>query len=117
MRTMINMLPASFRRQQIAAEPRGAVDDDHRRRARHGWGWHWIEMREQTHLSQQLEVLSREHAPTQTMLKQLVDMRQQLKELHAARIGGQRTGNTAKCAHAAGRDQRHGSENRRGGCA
>ena len=33
------------------------------------------------HLSQQLEVLSREHAPTQTMLKQLVDMRQQLKEL------------------------------------
>ena len=82
MRTMINILPASYRRQQIV-----------RNRAVQwitiiavvlatGWAWHWLEMREQTHLSQQLEVLSREHAPTQTMLKQVVDMRKQLKELH-----------------------------------
>jgi Tfp pilus assembly protein PilN len=46
-----------------------------------GWGWHWYEMREDRQLIQQLETLSREHAPTQAMLKQLVDMRQQLKEL------------------------------------
>ena len=81
MRTMINILPASYRRQQIG-----------RNRAVQwitiiavvlgtGWAWHWNEMREQTHLSQRLEVLSREHAPTQTMLKQIVDMRKQLKEL------------------------------------
>jgi hypothetical protein len=78
---MINILPASFRRQQIA-----------RKRAVQwvsimavvlgmGWCWHGIEMREQVRLTEELEVLSREHAPTQTMLKQVVDMRRQLKEL------------------------------------
>jgi Tfp pilus assembly protein PilN len=46
-----------------------------------GWGWHWYEMREDRQLTQQLETLSREHAPTQAMLKQLVQMRNQLKEL------------------------------------
>lgn len=81
MRTAINLLPASFRRQQIL-----------RRRVVQwtsiisavlitGWGWHWYEMREDRQLTQQLETLSREHAPTQAMLKQLVDMRKQLKEL------------------------------------
>jgi len=81
MRTMINILPASYRRQQIV-------------RARcvqwatiiaialvTGWGWHWLEMREYRQLSQQLDVLSREHAPTRTMLQHVVDMRKQLKEL------------------------------------
>lgn len=81
MRTTINILPASYRRQQII-----------RNRAMQwttiivavlatGWIWHWLEMREHTYLSQRLEVLSREHAPTRMMLKQLVDMRHQLKEL------------------------------------
>jgi Tfp pilus assembly protein PilN len=46
-----------------------------------GSAWHWYESREYALLAQQLEVLSREHAPTQTMLKQLVDMRQKLDEL------------------------------------
>lgn len=81
MRTMINMLPNTYRRQQMA-----------RNRATQwataiavvlviGWAWHWLEMREQALLTQQLDVLSREHAPTRTMLKQVVDMRRQLKEL------------------------------------
>lgn len=81
MRTAINLLPQSFRRQQIL-----------RKRAMQwasiisavlvmGCGWHWYEMREDRKLLQQLETLSREHAPTQAMLKQLVEMRQQLKEL------------------------------------
>lgn len=81
MRTMINILPASYRRQQIVrnrvvqwSSIIGCV-------LLTGWVWHWHEMRQHTYLSQQLDVLSREHAPTQTMLKQLVDMRQQLKEL------------------------------------
>ena len=82
MRTMVNILPASYRRQQMIrnrcvqwASIIAAVLVT-------GWGWHWLEMREQAHLTQQLDVLSREHAPTQTMLKQVVDMRRQLKELH-----------------------------------
>jgi Tfp pilus assembly protein PilN len=81
MRTAINLLPQSFRRQQVL-----------RRRAVQwstiisavlvmGWGWHWFEMREDRQLLQQFETLTHEHAPTQAMLKQLVEMRQQLKEL------------------------------------
>src|SRR4029078_4623541 len=81
MTTMINILPASYRRQQIA-----------RKRAIQwvsimavvlgtGWWWHWSAMGGDIQLSQELEVLSREHEPTQTMLKQVVDMRKQLKEL------------------------------------
>jgi Tfp pilus assembly protein PilN len=78
---MVNMLPASYRRQQIL-------------RSRllqwgtmivivlvGGWMWHWLEMRQHIQLTQRLDVLSRENAPTQTMLKQVVDMRRQLKEL------------------------------------
>lgn len=86
MRAMINLLPASYRRQQIV-----------RRRAIQwtaivcavvvvGWGWHWFERREVLVLSQQLDSLEREHAPTKSMLKQLVDMRQQLEELHQQEI-------------------------------
>ena len=81
MKTMVNLLPPLFRRQQIV-----------RKRAIQwmsiisavlvtGWGWHWYEMRENKQLSKQLETLSREHAPTQKMLKQLVSMRKQLVEL------------------------------------
>ena len=81
MRNMINLLPVSYRRQQVV-----------RKRAIQwtsvvcavvliGWGWHWHERREVLALSQQLESLQREHAPTKTMLKQLVDMRHKLDEL------------------------------------
>jgi Tfp pilus assembly protein PilN len=46
-----------------------------------GWTWHWYERREDIALSQQLESLEREQAPTQTMLKQLVTMRKELDDL------------------------------------
>src|SRR5215212_47478 len=81
MRTMINLLPQSFRRQQILrkrlvqwAMIMSAVLVT-------GWGWHWYEMSEDRQLIRQLETLSREHAPTQAMLKQLMEMRQQLVTL------------------------------------
>jgi hypothetical protein len=81
MRTRINLLPIAYRRQQIV-----------RRRVVQwtsvvcavvalGWAWHWFEKREQLTLAQELESLEREHAPTKTMLRQLVDMRKQLDEL------------------------------------
>lgn len=78
---MINLLPMSFRRKQMA-----------RKRAIQwmavicavfvaGWISHWFELREQRVLAQQLEVLSREHRPTQSMLKQLMKMRHRLVTL------------------------------------
>jgi hypothetical protein len=81
MKTRINLLPASCLRQQVL-----------RRRAVQwsslmsvvlvsGWAWHWYEMREDRTLAQQLEVLEREHAPTQRMIRQLVDMRAKLEQL------------------------------------
>lgn len=78
---MINILPASYRRQQIIRNRVVQWTTIVMAVLAIGWVWHWLEMREQTYLSQRLEVLSREHAPTQMMLKQLVDMRHQLKEL------------------------------------
>jgi Tfp pilus assembly protein PilN len=78
---MINILPASYRHQQMLRNRAlqwtsiiGAVLIG-------GWVWHWLEMREHIHLTQRLDVLSREHAPTQTMLRQVVEMRRQLKDL------------------------------------
>jgi Tfp pilus assembly protein PilN len=81
MRTMVNLLPVSFRRQQMA-----------RKRATQwmvvmcvvlvcGWALHRLELREQTALEQQLDILSREHRPTQSMLKQLMKMRHRLVSL------------------------------------
>jgi Tfp pilus assembly protein PilN len=81
MKTTIDLLPASYRRQQIV-----------RRRAVQwvsvigivlvaGWVCHRVEVREDKALSQQLEALTREHAPTRTMLRQVVNMRKQLDEL------------------------------------
>ncbi len=81
MKKMVNLLPVSYRRQQIV-----------RRRAVQwcsvvaavlvfGAAWHWWELREHRQLAEQLEMMSREHAPTQTMLKQVVEMRKQLEEL------------------------------------
>jgi hypothetical protein len=81
MKNMVNLLPMSFRRQQMA-----------RKRAIQwmvvmcvvfvaGWASHWFELREQNALAQQLDVLSREHRPTQSMLKQLMKMRHRLVSL------------------------------------
>src|SRR5882757_11453587 len=81
MRTAINLLPHSIRRQQILGKRVMQWTSIISAVLITGWGWHWYEMREDRQLSQQLETLSREHAPTQAMLKQLMEMRQQLKEL------------------------------------
>ncbi|MFO0790603.1 MAG: PilN domain-containing protein [Pirellulales bacterium] len=81
MRTMINILPASYRRQQMVRNRCVQWSTILAVVLALGWGWHAIELRERSHLLEQLDLLSREHAPTQAMLKQVVDMRQQLKEL------------------------------------
>lgn len=51
-----------------------------------GWASHWFEVREQTVLTQRLEVLSREHRPTQSMLKQLMKMRHRLVSLQEQEV-------------------------------
>jgi Tfp pilus assembly protein PilN len=81
MRTAINLLPRSIRRQQILRKRVVQWSSFILAVLVTGWGWHWYEMREGRQLTQQLETLSREHAPTKAMLKQLVQMRKQLKEL------------------------------------
>ena len=82
MKNMINLLPPALLRQQMV-----------RKRVQQ-WGviigivifaggvMRQYEMREHKILSQRLELLSREHQPTQTKLKQLVAMREQLGDLH-----------------------------------
>jgi hypothetical protein len=81
MKTSINLLPASFQRQLMV-----------RRRALQwtailsagltiGGVIRWIDLREHDVLSQQLDLLAREHQPTQVMLQQLVDMRRELADL------------------------------------
>ncbi len=81
MRTMVNLLPQSFRRQQMLRRRIIQWTSIIAAVLAIGWCWHWYEMREDRELSQQLQLLSREHAPTQKMLKQIVEMRQQLVEL------------------------------------
>jgi hypothetical protein len=78
---MINILPASYRRQQVLRSRCVQWTTIIAVALTFGWGWHWLEMREYRQLSQQLDVLSREHAPTRTMLQAVVDMRKKLKEL------------------------------------
>jgi hypothetical protein len=89
MKTSINLLPSSYQRQLLI-----------RRRAVQ-WSAVMVsalvlsgmmrlsDVRHRAALSQQLDVLTREHEPTQQMLKQLVAMRAELKELeqleHVAR--------------------------------
>jgi Tfp pilus assembly protein PilN len=81
MKTMINLLPSLCRRQQIV-----------RKRTKQwsvvlcgvlavGCLFHFRERSAQRYVAQRLEVLEREHSPTQTLLKQLVDMRQKLVDL------------------------------------
>jgi hypothetical protein len=81
MKTSINLLPASYQRQLVI-----------RRRA-YQWGVvlgvglligaavRWRDVRENQAIAQRLDLLTREHQPTQIMLKQLVDMRRELGEL------------------------------------
>jgi hypothetical protein len=81
MKSMVNLLPPSYRRQQMV-----------RLRVKQ-WGaaiaimllaacaWHCYELRTSAALSQQLQVLEREHAPTQRTLRQLVQMRAELDAL------------------------------------
>jgi hypothetical protein len=78
---MINLLPVAYRRQQIVRRRLIQWTSVVCAVVSLGWGWHWIERREQLKLTQQLESTEREHAPTKTMLKQLVDMRKRLDEL------------------------------------
>jgi hypothetical protein len=96
MKNMINLLPPSYRRQQLV-----------RKRVLQwstvlcgvlllGWALHWYESREYRALTQRLEVLRREHRPTENMLSQLVEMRQKLVDLQqqeaiASELEGQRT--------------------------
>jgi Tfp pilus assembly protein PilN len=82
MKTSINLLPASYQRQLMV-----------RRRA-YQWGIvlalglmaaavvRMSDLREYSMLSQRLDLLTREHQPTQQMLRQLVAMRDELSELH-----------------------------------
>jgi hypothetical protein len=83
---MINLLPNLYRRQQIV-----------RRRMKQwagaismillaGWVFHLSEVGDQRVQAQRLEVLEREHLPTQTLLKQLVDMRQKLVDLEKQEV-------------------------------
>jgi hypothetical protein len=89
MRTMINLLPVSLRRQQFVQKRliqwcsiAGAM-------LAAGWMWHLYEGRESVVLSHQLESLEREHAPSKLMLGQLMKMRNQLDELHQQELVAQ----------------------------
>jgi Tfp pilus assembly protein PilN len=86
MKTSINVLPGSYQRHLIA-----------RRRAMQ-WGaviavglvcsglLRLSDSQQSAALSQQLETLTREHEPTQQMLKQLVTMREELDELQQLEV-------------------------------
>jgi hypothetical protein len=81
MKTRINLLPTSYRREQILRRRLVQWSSLVCAVLVSGWAWHWYEMRENRTLAQQLEVLEREHAPTQRMIQQLVDMRAKLEQL------------------------------------
>jgi len=82
MKTSINLLPASYQRQLML------------RRRVYQWGivlamgllaagiMRMRDVREYSTLSQRLDLLAREHQPTQQMLRRLVDMREELSELY-----------------------------------
>lgn len=86
MRIKINLLPVSYRRQRIVRKRSIQWISVFCAVVLLGWSWHWYERREELALAQQLESLEREYAPTKTMLKQLVVMRQKLDELQQHEI-------------------------------
>jgi hypothetical protein len=77
---MINLLPVAYRRQQIVRKRALQWSAAVVAVAAIGGGWHWLERQEEIRLAQQLDSLEREHAPTKTMLAQLIDMRHRLDE-------------------------------------
>lgn len=81
MKTMVNLLPSFFRRQQIVRQRVIQWCSIACLVMATGWLWHWHERLASVELSQQLESLQREHAPARLMLKQLEKMRKQLDEL------------------------------------
>jgi Fimbrial assembly protein (PilN) len=86
MRTALNLLPMPLRREQLAR--RRIVQWTKILAACMALGAiaHWYVLAEQEVLAQRLEVLSREHHPTRTMLKQLIDMREQLVQLQIQEV-------------------------------
>ncbi len=81
MKTMVNLLPPAFRKQQMIRKRAIQWSSVVALGLVLGWAAHWYELRENVALSQELDLLTREHRPTQTMLRQLGEMRQQLEEL------------------------------------
>ena len=81
MKTMINLLPPAFRRQQLIRKRIIQWSSVTCVVLFAGWLSHWYEMHEHQAQAQRLEVLSREHEPTQSMMRQLVEMRQKLVDL------------------------------------
>jgi Tfp pilus assembly protein PilN len=95
MKGMLNLLPISFRRQQMVRKRVVQWTSVMSTVLALGWAWQWYDAREYRNLSQQFETLSREHGPTQRMLHQLMEMRQQLADLQqqeavAKELNGQR---------------------------
>jgi Tfp pilus assembly protein PilN len=78
---MINLLPGSFRRQQLIRIRAIQWSTIICAVIAVGWGWTWLEEGEAVALTQQLASLEREHAPSKTMMRQLVEMREKLDEL------------------------------------
>jgi hypothetical protein len=81
MKNCINLLPASLRRQQMLRTRAFQWSAAICAVLIAGWVLHWYEVREQQAMEQRLEVLKREHQPTQLMLSQLVEMRKKLVNL------------------------------------
>jgi hypothetical protein len=81
MRNMINLLPPSLRRQQIMRKRVIQWSTVTCAVLLVGWIMHWYEVQNLKAQDQRLEVLVREHQPTQSMMQQLVDMRQELVDL------------------------------------
>lgn len=86
MRTMINLLPLAYRRQQLVRKRVFQWTTVTVVVLLAGWGWHWIERREAHALIHELESLEREYTPNRTMLRQLVEMRTKLEELQQQEV-------------------------------
>jgi Tfp pilus assembly protein PilN len=81
MKFTVNLLPHTYRRQQMLRRRAGQWGAIMCAVLVTGWVWHRHEVWEDRNLGQRLEVLERQHAPTQRLLKALVEMRQQLDQL------------------------------------
>lgn len=86
MRTMINLLPIVYRQQQVVRQRTKQWAAVISIMLLIGWLFHLREVSEQRERAQRLEVLEREHMPTQTLLQQLVDMRQKLVDLQKQEV-------------------------------